>query len=68
MVIDMDRDRRTIALHILHVRDEDDVEGQRAFVLTQEERVVRAFGSRDEIAALALPPWERVQGTGRRTP
>ena len=68
MVIDIDRERRTMALHILHVRDEDDVDGQRAFVLTQEERVVRAFGSRDEIAALALAPGESVQGTGRRTP
>lgn len=68
MVIDMDRERRTMAVHILHVRDEDDVEGQRAFVLTQEERVVRAFGSADEISALHLAPGENVEGGGRRTP
>ena len=68
MVIDMDRERRTIALHILHVEDESDVERQRASVLAEEERVVRAFGSPDEIAALDLAPGERVPGTGRRTP
>ncbi|TFV65103.1 UNVERIFIED_ORG: Na+/H+ antiporter subunit E [Bacillus sp. AZ43] len=68
MVIDLDRERRTIALHILHVRDEADVERQRAAVLAEEERVVRAFGSLDEIAALGLAPGEPVPGTGRRTP
>ncbi|WP_324275775.1 Na+/H+ antiporter subunit E [Blastococcus brunescens] len=68
MVIDLDRERRTIALHILHVADGSDVERQRASVLAEEERVVRAFGSPDEIAALDLAPGERSQGTGRRTP
>ena len=68
MVIDLDRERRTIALHILHVRNESDVEDQRASVLAEEERVVRAFGSPDEIAALQLAPGETGSGTGRRTP
>ena len=68
MVIDLDRERRTIALHILHVRDGADVERQRTSVLAQEERVVRAFGSPDEIASLALAPGESVPGEGRRTP
>jgi multicomponent Na+:H+ antiporter subunit E len=67
MVIDMDRERRTLAVHILHVRDEDDVEAQRRSVLAQEERVVRAFGSPDEIAALGRPAGEAA-GNGRRTP
>ena len=52
MVIDLDRERRTLALHILHVRDEADVERQRESVLAEEERVVRAFGSPAEVAAL----------------
>jgi multicomponent Na+:H+ antiporter subunit E len=52
MVIDMDRERRTVSLHVLHVRDADDVARQRASVLAQEERVVRAFGSPEEVAAL----------------
>ncbi|MDT0277454.1 Na+/H+ antiporter subunit E [Blastococcus goldschmidtiae] len=68
MVIDLDRDERTLALHILHVGDESDVERQRASVLAEEERVVRAFGSPDEVAALDTPPGTRVSGDGRRTP
>jgi multicomponent Na+:H+ antiporter subunit E len=52
VVIDMDRERRRLALHVLHVRDLADVERRRAAVLAEEERVVRAFGSAAEIAAL----------------
>jgi multicomponent Na+:H+ antiporter subunit E len=63
VVIDMDRERRTLSIHILHVRDLADVERRRAAVLAEEDRVVRAFGSREEIAALAHAP----AGTGRRT-
>ena len=59
MVIDLDRERRTISLHVLHVSGEADVERQRTSVLAQEERVVRAFGAADDIAAL---------DEGRRTP
>ena len=68
MVIDLDREQQTIALHILHVRDQSDVERQRAAVLAEEERVVRAFGSPEEIAALDATPGERSTGVGRRTP
>ncbi|MCF6509292.1 Na+/H+ antiporter subunit E [Blastococcus sp. MG754426] len=68
MVIDLDRERRTLGLHILHVRHEADVERQRASVLAQEERVVRAFGSPDDIAALGLAPGEELPRAGRRTP
>ena len=52
LVIDMDREKQTIAVHLLNVRDADDVERQRASVLAMEERVVRAFGSAEEIAAV----------------
>jgi multicomponent Na+:H+ antiporter subunit E len=68
MVIDLDRERRTIALHILHVEGESDVDRQRASVLAEEERVVRAFGSPHEIAALDLAPGEDAPASGRRTP
>lgn len=68
VVIDMDREARTLSLHILHVRDLADVESRRAAVLAEEERVVRAFGSPDEIAALAHPPGQAPVRTGRRTP
>ncbi|UOY00102.1 Na+/H+ antiporter subunit E [Blastococcus sp. PRF04-17] len=60
MVIDLDRERRTIALHVLHVDDEDEVERQRASVLAQEARVVRAFGSADDVAALQSAPPENA--------
>lgn len=52
LVIDMDREQQTLAVHLLHVRDAADVERQRASVLRTEERVVRAFGSAEEIAAV----------------
>ena len=68
MVLDLDRERRILALHILHVRDGADVERQRAAVLAQEDRVVRAFGTADEIAGLDQEPGEEIAGNGRRTP
>jgi multicomponent Na+:H+ antiporter subunit E len=52
LVIDMDRERQRLAVHVLHVTDLDDVERRRASVLRMEERVVRTFGSAEEIAAL----------------
>ncbi len=68
LVIDMDRGERTLSLHILHVRDHADVERRRAAVLAEEERVVRAFGTPDEIAALSLAPGDLPAAAGRRTP
>ena len=56
IVIDLDREARTIALHLLSVRDLAAVERQRAEVLATEERVVRAFGSAADIAALDRQP------------
>ena len=53
LVIDMDREKQTLAVHVLHVTDLEDVERRRASVLTMEERVVRAFGSAEELRALA---------------
>jgi multicomponent Na+:H+ antiporter subunit E len=52
IVIDLDREERTVALHLLSMRDLAAVERQRAEVLATEERVVRAFGSAADIAAL----------------
>ena len=68
LVIDMDRERRTLSLHILHVADLADVERRRAGVLAEEERVVRAFGSPEQIAALSRPPETTAAGIGRGTP
>jgi multicomponent Na+:H+ antiporter subunit E len=62
LVLDLDREQRLISVHLLHVADLADVERQKAGVLATEERVVRAFGTADDIAAL-----ERAM-SGRRTP
>jgi multicomponent Na+:H+ antiporter subunit E len=56
IVIDLDREQRTFALHLLSVRDLAEVDQQRAAVLATEDRVVRAFGSAAEIAALDRQP------------
>ena len=71
LVIDMDREEQTIAVHVLNVTDLDDVERRRAAVLKMEERVVRAFGSTQEIAAVTEDEEsaaEAAQASGRRTP
>lgn len=68
LVIDMDRQQRTLSLHVLHVRDLADVERSRAAVLAEEERVVRAFGSAEEIAALTGTPSAAPAGTREGTP
>jgi multicomponent Na+:H+ antiporter subunit E len=56
VVLDLDRDHRVLAVHLLEVRDRDDLERQRAGVLTMEDRVVRAFGRSQERAALDDAP------------
>jgi multicomponent Na+:H+ antiporter subunit E len=52
LVLDLDREERLISIHLLHVEDLADVAEQKAAVLDTEERIVRAFGSATDIAAL----------------
>ena len=52
LVLDLDRERRRLAIHLLHADDLADVERQKRAVLATEERLVRAFGSADDLAAL----------------
>ncbi|MGY1802856.1 Na+/H+ antiporter subunit E [Blastococcus sp. SYSU D00922] len=56
LVLDLDREERLISVHLLHADDLDDVERQKADVLATEERIVRAFGTAEDIAALAGTP------------
>jgi multicomponent Na+:H+ antiporter subunit E len=63
LVLDLDREERLIAVHLLHVEDLADVERQKRDVLATEDRIVRAFGSDADIAALG-----GAAGTGGRTP
>ena len=52
LVLDLDREPRVMALHLLPVRDHEDVRRKKAHVLVVEERLVRAFGSPADLAAL----------------
>jgi multicomponent Na+:H+ antiporter subunit E len=62
LVLDLDREHRLISVHLLHVDDLADVERQKRDVLATEDRIVRAFGTAADIAAL-----ERTS-SGRTTP
>lgn len=68
LVLDLDRERRLMALHLVQVRDAEHVERQRANVLAMEDRVVRAFGSAEDIARLDDPSTDtpETEGVGRR--
>ena len=52
LVLDLDREERLIAIHLLHADDLDDVARQKAAVLATEERIVRAFGTVADIEGL----------------
>jgi multicomponent Na+:H+ antiporter subunit E len=63
LVIDLDREARTMALHLLPVRDLADVDRRKAAVLAMEDRVVRAFGSAADVATLDREP-DQPERTG----
>jgi multicomponent Na+:H+ antiporter subunit E len=48
LVVEADRDRRILYLHVIGVRSAEDVEKQRDSVLRWEHRIVRAVGSRTQ--------------------
>ena len=52
LIVDTDRDRRILYLHVIGVRDDADVEKQRASVHHWEERIVRAVGSHAQLQAM----------------
>ena len=52
LIVETDRDRRVLYLHVIGVRDDADVEKQRASVHHWEERIVRAVGSRAQLQAI----------------
>jgi multicomponent Na+:H+ antiporter subunit E len=52
LVLDLDREQRVMTLHLLPARDLEDVERKRSHVLVVERRLVRAFGSAEDLAAL----------------
>lgn len=52
LIVDADRDRRILYLHVIGVRDDAGVERQRASVRHWEERIVRAVGSRAQVQSV----------------
>ncbi|MFE5408167.1 Na+/H+ antiporter subunit E [Microbacterium sp. NPDC056569] len=52
LIVDTDRDRRILYLHVIGVRDDADVEKQRASVHHWEARIVRAVGSHAQLHAI----------------
>jgi multicomponent Na+:H+ antiporter subunit E len=60
LVLDLDREQRVMTLHLLPVRDLADVARKKAHVLVVETRLVRAFGSAEDLAALDAHGVEEV--------
>lgn len=54
LVVDTVRQPRLLYLHVFHLPDSKAIRKQRAHALAIEERVVRAFGSEDEVRAADL--------------
>jgi len=52
LIVDVYRERRTLYLHTIGVRSDTDAEHQRRVVLGWEARIVRAVGTRDQLADL----------------
>ena len=56
LVMEARRQESVVYLHVMDVRSDSDIEAARRKVLEAEERVVRSFGSDDEVAALRGEP------------
>ncbi|MDJ0325229.1 Na+/H+ antiporter subunit E [Cryobacterium sp. PH31-AA6] len=61
IVVDVDRVRSTLYLHVLNLKRAEQVEEFRSGVLAEERRIVMAFGSRQDVERL-----RRVSGEDRR--
>ncbi|MDG4802232.1 Na+/H+ antiporter subunit E [Micromonospora sp. WMMD980] len=59
LILDIDRARGVLYVHVLDVRGPEDLAGGRARVLAVERRIVRAVGSPTEVRQLDLEPVER---------
>ncbi|MFG6402432.1 Na+/H+ antiporter subunit E [Microbacterium sp. P04] len=52
LIVEADRERRVLYLHVIGVDSDEDVEAQRRAVLGWEARIVRAVGSREQLAQI----------------
>ena len=68
IVLELDRDRQVLGLHVLDARDAAGVEAQKQRVLAEEERIVRAFGGPEDLARLGVSaaPGEAATGFDAR--
>ena len=66
LIVDIDRDRRILYLHVLGVSSDADVEKQRRAVQLWEARIVRAVGSRAQLRAIRADEAERAAVGARR--
>lgn len=66
LIVDVDRDRRILYLHVIGVRSDRDVEVQRASVLRWERRIVKAVGSREQVALVSGPVASVAERGGAR--
>ncbi len=64
LIVETDRDRRILYLHVIGVRSDADVEKQRASVHHWEARIVRAVGSRAQLQAVRTDAAPRRSSTG----
>jgi multicomponent Na+:H+ antiporter subunit E len=68
LIVETDRDRRILYLHVIGVRDDADVEKQRAKVRSWEARIVRAVGSRAQLHLIRADAAARAARTAGRGP
>jgi multicomponent Na+:H+ antiporter subunit E len=63
LIVDIDRDRRVLYLHVIGVNDHDQVDEQRRYVQQWERRIVRVVGSRAQWDAVraVTPPRRHAQ-------
>jgi multicomponent Na+:H+ antiporter subunit E len=62
LVLETDRDRRILYLHVLGAATDDEVEKQRRMVQRWESRLVRAVGSTAQLQAVRAAEDARAQG------
>jgi multicomponent Na+:H+ antiporter subunit E len=66
LIVEADRDRRILYLHVIGVRGDRDVEAQRASVQRWERRIVQAVGSRAQLAQVLEAAEGGPRGVSRR--
>jgi multicomponent Na+:H+ antiporter subunit E len=66
VVVEADRERRILYLHVIGVENADDIEKQRRIAQRWEERAVRAVGSRADLELVRsdAPPYVSRMATG----